>query len=229
MKKRIALNLTIVGAFVLTGCGNNQFYANEDLNQITKNQNVSQNNPESTNKNELIEAEKGKEVNEIEKIEEFVKKVEGNLLITKNETKILFPEGYEIKKDQEKNRRGSFVSYEFAYQKTPYFNEIQFFSKESIKQCALKDPCFFDDFPDLERYNNQRKNLASKKDYGNYKLKTFNNRDYFVSTLPSCIDGCTREYTTFIDDVKIDIWISMEDETQARQADELFKKLKIVE
>lgn len=149
---------------------------------------------------------------------------------------ISLPDEYTLTKSSEKNRRGSFVSYEInSSEQFPSFNEVQVFSEESIKQftsnCGVdNDPCFFGDYPDLESYNGQKSAFDKEENYKEYELKKFGDRNYFVSNSQCNGDSCViREYTTFINDDKIDVWIAMDDETQTNEADALFEKFEIIE
>ena len=154
-------------------------------------------------------------------------------LIIEKWIKINFPKNYTISKNTEKNRRGSFVSYDFKTEQLdfPQINEIQLFSKESIKTFNEKcenEICFFWDYPNSERYNNQKNAINNNSTYWKYKLKKFNNRNYLVSNHKCNGDSCVmREYTTFIDDTKIDIWIVIKDNTENNKADRLFENFYI--
>ncbi len=204
MKKTITL-MAILSAFFLTGCAtNNQTIVSQDPN-------------------------------ETKQIDEITEKTEDGFLITEAEIKIVLPEEYIITKNTEKNRRGSFVSYDFSFKtQLPLFQEIQFFSEESIKQftsnCGGDSPCFFGDYPNLTRYNGQKNAFNKGETYEKYELKKFGDRNYFVSNFKCTGDSCViREYTTFINDTKIDIWITMADETQVNAADNLFEEFEIIE
>jgi hypothetical protein len=141
-------------------------------------------------------------------------------------------------KSEEINRRGSFVSYDFipsgGYQ-TPYLQEIQFFTAESIEQftqnCSGASPCFFGDYPDLDRYYGQLKAYKELADFEDFELRRFADRYYFVSNHPCEGDACViREYTTFFSgDIKVDVWVLMEDESQTQQSDMLFLSFHIQE
>jgi len=144
---------------------------------------------------------------------------------------VIFPIGYRLVKSKEANRRGSFISYDFipsnGYQ-TPYLAEIQFFSSKSIAEftqsCTGANPCFFGDFPDVERYDGQLKAYKEATSFEDFKLRQIGDRYYFISRHPCEGDTCViREYTTFLsDETKVDIWIIMEDESQIQQSDMLF-------
>ena len=108
--------------------------------------------------------------------------------------------------------------------------EIQFFSEESIRafneNCqAAEAPCFFGDYPDLDRYYRQLTSFLAGADYADSERRSFRGRDYFVTDRPCGGDTCViREYTTFSGDVKIDVWITMDDESQAGLADEIVER-----
>ena len=148
--------------------------------------------------------------------------------------KVIFPKSYSISKNNETNRRGSFVSYDFKpsgnYQ-TPDLYELQFFSEESIRNFtkSCEDTmCFEGDFPDLARYTGQKTAFAQAKDYQNFKLQKFGTRNWFVSSHRCVGDSCViREYTTFLGNTKLDALIMMGDSTEEKQADTLFVQLKI--
>ncbi|PJC56182.1 hypothetical protein CO026_01740 [Candidatus Kaiserbacteria bacterium CG_4_9_14_0_2_um_filter_41_32] len=148
--------------------------------------------------------------------------------------KVSFPNNYSLIKSTEQNRRGSFVSYDFQQSggyKTPNLDELQFFSEESIVNLAKScenTMCFDGDYPDLARYSGQKTAFAQGKDYQNYKLQKFNTRNWFVSSFRCTGDSCViREYTTFLGNTKVDVWIMMADSTEEKQADTLFVQFKI--
>ena len=75
------------------------------------------------------------------------------------DTTIVLPAGYGVVTNNEYNRRGSLVSFDFTPYggDTPRLAEIQFFSEASIRtfteRCAASGGfCFEGDYPDLERY-----------------------------------------------------------------------------
>ncbi|MFC1616394.1 hypothetical protein ACFL21_04585 [Patescibacteria group bacterium] len=147
---------------------------------------------------------------------------------------ITFPQEYAVSRNAEENRRGSFLSYDFDQGNIlPSYQEIQFFSEESIvnfsENCG-DTPCFFGDYPDLARYQEQKQAYTEGKDCEDFKLKEFEGGPFFVSNSDCEGDSCViREYTTFLGDTKVDVWITMEDESQVQQADQLFEKFKITE
>lgn len=148
--------------------------------------------------------------------------------------KVSFPDKYSLTKNDELNRRGSFVSYDFQqsgnYQ-TPNLYELQFFSEESIRNFAKECEntlCFEGDYPDIARYSGQKIAFAQNKDYQNFKLQKFGSRNWFVSSHECVGDSCViREYTTFLDSTKFDAWIMMGNSTEEKQADTLFAQFKI--
>lgn len=220
MKKVLATGV-IMSAFFLSGCSNNSLKNDIPTQKQTP-------VPVSTQDQNRVEE------NTTPKITE---KTQGDLkefTISEAGIKIEFPKDYEIVKNTEENRRGSFASYDFSNKGSlPSFQEIQFFSKESIdkfaKNCA-DGPCFFGDFPNIERYNGQKNAFEANKDYLKYKLKKFDDRYYFTSNFKCEGDSCViREYTTFIGSTKIDVWITMANESQVIEADKLFGNLKIIE
>lgn len=180
-------------------------------------------------------------VDDNENTRESSEKYENKDLVTKTMdlgiVKITFPSDYNLSFNKEKNRRGSFLSYDFQstnYQ-IPHLSEIQFFSEESIKTFTSKcegenSICFFGDYPTNERYLGQKNAFINKEKYLEYELVNINDIYYFVSNYRCMGDRCIiRKYTTFVDDVKIDISISMEDNTQIVEADKLFEKFSIIE
>lgn len=162
---------------------------------------------------------------------------------------IYVPYNYTLVKNNEPNRRGSFVSYNFSQTlvispshdsyfpaEPPYFYEIEFFSEESIRQflvkCPIKLRCFEGDYPDVARYIGQKDALDELSDYHeafqNYSLQKFGNTYYLVSTTRCIGAKCAiREYTTYLDDIKVDILIMMTDVLQAGLSDELFSSFDI--
>jgi hypothetical protein len=151
------------------------------------------------------------------------------------ELQIRVPVGYDVIKNNEPNRRGSFVSFDFVRtgeSETPYLYEIQFFSEASIRDFTMncQEPCFFGDYPDLERYRGQKAAFETSSNYQHYRLGRFGDRHYFVSH-HSCVgDRCViREYTTFLGDTKVDVWVLMDDVSQLLQSDILFSAFEIAQ
>ncbi|MCK5211368.1 hypothetical protein KAJ89_01575 [Candidatus Parcubacteria bacterium] len=148
--------------------------------------------------------------------------------------KINVPDTYTISKNiNEPNRRGSIVSYDFeTTQKTlPYLNEIQFFNKNSIEEFIKNcedDVCFFGDYPNVERYNGQQDAFAQLENYNQYSIEKIGNHYFFTSNHDCQGDTCViREYTTFLEDIKIDIWIIINDNSQTAQSNEIIKNIVI--
>jgi hypothetical protein len=162
---------------------------------------------------------------------------------------IYIPYNYTLVKNDEPNRRGSFVSYNFSQTlvispshdsyfpaEPPYLYEIQFFSEESISQflarCPIRLRCFEGDSPDAARYIGQKDALKKLSDYHepfqNYSLQKFGDTYYLVATTRCIGAACAiREYTTYLNDIKIDVWIMMTDASQAGLSDELFSLFEI--
>jgi hypothetical protein len=148
---------------------------------------------------------------------------------------LLLPSGYGVATNTEYLRRGSFVSFDF----TPYgrdlprLAEIQFFSEASIRafeERCTTDFCFEGDYPDEERYHAQRSALAECATLPSYRARRFGDRCYLVSDHRCIGDACViREYTTFLDETKIDVWIMMRDTSQVDASDVLFASFDIAE
>ena len=146
MKKTIFLTAVIVALF-LAGCtNNNQSTTVQESNKVEERQ----------TRNTITQEDlKSSETDVI------TEKTDKGFLISEAGVKIIFPNEYTITKNDEENRRGSFASYDFSYKSSlPAFQEIQFFNEKSIKQFAMRcnddSPCFFGDYPDIERYKGQK-------------------------------------------------------------------------
>jgi hypothetical protein len=143
---------------------------------------------------------------------------------------IVLPAGYGVVTNNEYNRRGSLVSFDF----TPYggegprFAEIQFFSEASIRtfsdRCAIGGGfCFEGDYPDLERYYAQKTALAQCADLAPYQKMQFGGRCYLVADHRCTGDACVlREYTTFLDETMVSVLIVMPDPSHVSASDRLF-------
>jgi hypothetical protein len=165
---------------------------------------------------------------------------------------VVIPYNYTLIKNDEPDRRGSFISYNFSQtlvvspsqdpyfpSEPPYFYEIQLFSEASISQfadrmakCPVKPECWEGDYPDLARYYGQRDALKTLSNYHepyqNYSLQKFGDKYYFISTTGCVGARCAiREYTTYVNDIKVDIWITMKDGSQAGLSDVLFSLFEI--
>jgi len=165
---------------------------------------------------------------------------------------VYFPGNYAFVKGDEENRRGSFLYYKFRpfgdyvpakdpyfTIQPPYFYEIQFFDEGSIThfltKCATVElegsSCYEGDHPDLDRYYAQRQALQHVTGYDDYVLQEFGTRYYLTSTIGCGSGYCNfREYTIFIDNIKIDIWILLDPsdvEAQTELSDKLFRSFHI--
>jgi len=223
------LFVLVICALVLTGC-------TEQLSQGVNEAKDLQREVEE--RAETIVVETGKNVAVTGEVAIVEESSLSTFVIPEVSLEISFPKNYSIGKNGELNRRGSFVSYDFSIPGkhkwvAPSLNEIQFFSRESIEAFTADCEttiCFFGDYPDLKRYDGQKEAFLGLEDYEDYKLRQFNDRYYFISSRDCHGDSCViREYTTFIDNDKIDIWITMEDESQNEKSDELFSQLQITE
>ncbi|MDD4762079.1 MAG: hypothetical protein PHZ25_03610 [Candidatus Pacebacteria bacterium] len=170
------------------------------------------------------------------KPEEISLNIDTSDWLTEVKINVSFPSNYSLIKNNEINRRGSFMSYNFKksenYQ-TPYLYELQFFSEKSIKNftknCEKENTlCFEGDYPSLARYFEQKKYFFQGENYQDFELKKFNTRYWFVSNHKCSGDDCLiREYTTFLNDTKLDVWILMSNLTEEKKSDDLFIKLKV--
>jgi hypothetical protein len=143
---------------------------------------------------------------------------------------IVLPAGYGVVTNNEYNRRGSLVSFDF----TPYggpsprFAEIQFFSEASIRtfheRCAGSGGfCFEGDYPDVDRYHAQKAATAGCTGLAPYEATQFGGRCYLVADHRCTGDACVlREYTTFLDETMVSVLIVMQDPSQVSASDELF-------
>jgi hypothetical protein len=152
--------------------------------------------------------------------------------------RVQVPAVYRIVRNSEEGRRGSFISYDFAgASELPRLYEIQFFSEDSIRRFteSCEAPCFFGDYPDLTRYRAQKAAFERLTRYRNDVRRLGNDftfrlgdRYYFVTNHACEGDTCViREYTTFMGEVKVDVWVLMENSGQSLQSDILFSTLRI--
>jgi hypothetical protein len=148
---------------------------------------------------------------------------------------VCLPGGYSASRSAEQNRRGSLVSYDLEPaedRETPYLAELQFFTEASIgrfiRDCGSDYPCFFGDYPDLDRYSEQREALVKLETLDGYDLTRFGDRAFLVSVLPCYGDTCLiREYTTFVGEIKFDVWAVLENGSQMEESDRLLGRLSI--
>ncbi|MFA7681517.1 MAG: hypothetical protein WCX61_00640, partial [Candidatus Peribacteraceae bacterium] len=141
---------------------------------------------------------------------------------------VAFPCDYDLLQNEEINRRGSFLSFSFMPRSgdtSPVLSEIQLFSPESIQ--AFLDACgdglcFDGQYPTLQTYRDEKAAYEGISDWGVKHLFVFNDENFLVANYPCNGDSCVlREYTFFIGDEKVDVWITMEDDTQQEAADAL--------
>jgi hypothetical protein len=150
---------------------------------------------------------------------------------------VCLPKSYTISRKGEQNRRGSLESFDVSVREgcqAPYLEEIQFFSEESIREfnascdANTEHPCLFGDYPDLERYHGQREALDRLENYRDYALREVNGRYFLVTNRPCFGDSCLiREYTTFVRDIKIDVWLIMDSVSEVAESDQLLAQLVI--
>jgi TolB protein len=154
-------------------------------------------------------------------------------LFSEIKAEVCWPSNFSILQITEENRRGSFAAYGFQVigeRQIPYLSEIEFFSEGSIesfsRDCGEEFPCFFGDYPDLERYFGLKGAFEFPAPYQDYAMKRFGDRVFFVVNSPCYGDDCVlREYTTFFEDVMVAVWIVMEAETQINLSDQLFNQV----
>ena len=101
-----------------------------------------------------------------------------------------------------------------------------------MARCPIRLRCFEGDSPDAARYIGQKDALKKLSDYHepfqNYSLQKFGDTYYLVATTRCIGAACAiREYTTYLNDIKIDVWIMMTDASQAGLSDELFSSFEI--
>jgi hypothetical protein len=163
-----------------------------------------------------------------------------SLSLPEPELRLQVPAGYEIVRNGEEGRRGSFVSYDFrGAAELPHLYEIQFFSEDSIRRftesCDADAPCFSGDYPDPARYQRQKATFEELTRYQNDVPRRgddfsfrLGDRYYLVTNHPCAGDTCViREYTTFLGETKVDVWILMADSGQSLQSDILFSAVRI--
>jgi hypothetical protein len=158
---------------------------------------------------------------------------------------LVLPKGYSLEQNsRERNRRGSFACYDFITEynpNIPALQEIQFFSKKSIKRfedacakcedCGGEDFCVTGEYPTTAEYDWQGEALKNpRKSNTKHQLKRFGNKNFIVSDHKHIGGvGFYREYRTFLNNIMVAVWIHWENKSQAKAADRLFAALKIVE
>ncbi len=147
---------------------------------------------------------------------------------------VRLPKKYSLEKNNEPNRRGSFVSYDVTQASgtaTPKLTEVQFFSEASIQAFAKTCEttlCFEGDVPDLSRYTAQREAFERGEEIPMATRMSFNARTWFATSRPCMGDSCViREYTTYVGATKVDVWITMRDPSEEQRADRLIAELTI--
>lgn len=142
--------------------------------------------------------------------------------------RVRYPKSYTLEKSTERNRRGSFAAYNIIPQGTaPYLNELQLFSLESITQfieaCQKRsDPCFFGDYPTVERFQGMQKAFTAGTSYQGYSLNTLGSEKYLIKNIEAQGEGgLFREYNSFVGTTMVTIWVYMRDASGNAQADTL--------
>ena len=134
----------------------------------------------------------------------------------------------------EQGRRGSVASYSFIpySESLPALQEIQFFTEQSIRdfnnQVCEIGYCFEGDYPDVERYSLQREWFESglNPTYGD--PVAIGGETYLVTSIP--IPHCIcqiKEYTTFVNALKVDIWVVVSDLSPDSEGDDLIARIVI--
>ncbi len=143
---------------------------------------------------------------------------------------IRYPKSYSLENNTEVNRRGSYEVKNITPQGSkPYLQEVQFFTRESIdqfnKKCAkLSDPCFFGDYPTVERYDGLDSARKKNTTYQGYVPLNLGDRVYMVKNIKNSGEGgFIREYNTFIGTTMVTIWGYLSSETQNTTIDNLIK------
>ncbi len=142
--------------------------------------------------------------------------------------RVRYPKSYTLEKSTERNRRGSFAAYNIIPQGTaPYLNELQLFSLESVTQfieaCQKRsDPCFFGDYPTVERFQGMQKAFTAGTSYQGYSLNTIGSEKYLIKNIEAQGEGgLFREYNSFVGTTMVTIWVYMRDASGNAQADTL--------
>lgn len=137
---------------------------------------------------------------------------------------------------KEQGRRGSVASYSFIpyFERLPGLDEIQFFTEQSIRdfnnQVCEIGYCFEGDYPDVERYTRQRQWFESglSPTYGD--PVAIGGETFLVTNIPIPDCNChIREYTTFIEALKVDIWVVVSDVGPDSEGDDLVAGIGIEE
>jgi len=153
--------------------------------------------------------------------------------------KISLPKSTLLIKNDELNRLGSFASYDFSGSSLGNagagLNEILFFSKESFNTwldiCRSEGlPCYLENLQTKSSFQKQQATLINKENTENLEAKIFNNRAFLVGNKKIYVDiGYNRSYVTYFGDVRAEVWIWLESESNSSEADELFKNISFIE
>lgn len=172
--------------------------------------------------------------------------------------KVSYPDPYNLIQGGMQGLRGAFADYIWSNPwrsmpgnesyNSPDFSQIWFYSRKSIQEFLDEcgNPCVTEG-PTVELYDAQKKILTEKNSTTqtemidingeNYELLTFNQRNYLVRFYRFGDGSMVREYTAFIGDTKIDIWVTLvrdittetADDIDSETADALFNQFSIIE
>lgn len=156
------------------------------------------------------------------------------------ELNLSYPNEYSLTKNTEENRAGSSVSYDFEkynYSDTE-LGEIMIFTKQSISDyaitCLESGPmgCFEGYFPTLQIYNSLSAAFKDSKsiiisDDLEYIFKNINGRNWLITNHDYSMRkaGAQREYTTFVADKMVSIYINMTNLSKSDASDLIFKNI----
>lgn len=170
---------------------------------------------------------------------------ENKVTFTELPIEMVLPQGYTMNENDKKDWNASFGSYDVeSHQKQglqPTIYNIEFFSEESINKfteenCddttpSIDNVCSNGGYPGLDNYMAEKEAFTNLSDtYNNSELKKFNERYYFSSQNSCMGDSCKLyKYTTYIDNVKIDIIIISWSENGQTESDELFREVTILD
>jgi hypothetical protein len=140
----------------------------------------------------------------------------GDVKISDLKINLRYPNNCEPKLNNEKNRAGSYISYDFYcnFAKQKYnLQEVLFYTPGSIKQFQdncnkSEEPCFFGYTISLEEYNNLIKALNNNTNFGDYKLVKINGQNYLKQYFSGPYGGLA--YVTSVDNVLVEFWINLE-------------------
>jgi hypothetical protein len=217
MKKYLGITAMMLAIIFLSGCGQTQSPA----------QNPAQ-SPSQTEQKQAIETSSTVQNTPEENIIKSSKIIEQNI-------EIIVPSGYVSVKNDELNRRGSFASYNLSKNHSyPELLEVGFFTKESVQKfeqsCVGVELCFEGFYPTVKRLNEEKVAFDQTKNLGTEVIKYFNGRVFLVGNEKVSGDmGFVRSYITYINDIRIQVWIYMLSEKESAIADNMFKEVKFVE